>query len=231
MGCYLTEGEFLDIMRSFMLMLLRPLLEPLETGDFFLEKTPDHSKYLQEIMTFLPQSFIIHMIRDARDVVASLLSASRSWGARWAPKTAQHAATTWNNYVTGIQQAQNRIPFQQFLEVRYEELHSNPQQVLRMCANFLGLEWSSSELERVIDHNNPQTISERNPGTLIPLGGEVAHRLKRTSVDEPKGFIRRAQPGNWHKDLNFLEKYEVWRLCRTMMAKFGYSWSHPWSLS
>ena len=68
-----------------------------------MEKTPSHALCISEIKRLLPQSRIIHILRDPRDVVTSLLAVSRSWGAAWAPKRATAAAALWADHVTARQ--------------------------------------------------------------------------------------------------------------------------------
>jgi hypothetical protein len=223
MGCYLTEEEFLKILQSFMFTLLQPIVKHLNSGEFFVEKTPDHTKYVREIIMFLPQCRIINVVRDARDVVASLLAASKSWGRSWAPSTVDQAAQKWVDTIVAVRDAKKYVPLNQFFEVRYEDLYETPQKILTMCCDFLGLDWDEKAVSQAIEANNPKTVTFSNPGTPIPLGGEIARR-SGSIVVEPKGFIRRACPGNWRSDLSLLEKYRVWRICRKIMAEVGYSW-------
>src|SRR5262245_59414354 len=58
-----------------------------------LEKHPGNSLYVEHINKLVPNTKFIHLIRDGRDVVVSLLAASQSWGKLWAPKDMQSAAS------------------------------------------------------------------------------------------------------------------------------------------
>lgn len=224
MGCYFTKDEFYMLVKSYMLALLKPMLNSLEADEFFLEKTPDHALFLQEIMRFLPRCKIIHMLRDARDVVASFLAASKTWGVHWAPQSAREAAMTWIKFIQAVRSAETDIPQQQFFEVRYEELCRQPTNILKKCSEFLNLEWNDADIIRAIEINNPENPDFFGAGTPIPIGGEAKRQYGVSIVNEPEGFIRKARPGNWRKDLHLVEKYQVWRICRKVMAKEGYSW-------
>jgi hypothetical protein len=48
--------------------------------EFWVEKTPDHLNRISLLKRIVPKAFFIHIIRDGRDVVASLYKASRQWG-------------------------------------------------------------------------------------------------------------------------------------------------------
>src|SRR5207249_10186807 len=106
------------------LQLLEPMLGNLQSGELFLEKTPGHVLFVPEIRALLPEARFVHVLRDARDTVASLLGASRSWGGGWAPRQANQAAGTWVNHVQAARQAQRILSASQFFEVRYEALHT-----------------------------------------------------------------------------------------------------------
>ena len=95
LACYFTEEDFCRIQKSFLITLLQPMVGSLQAGALFVDKTPAHDRYIPEIVEFFPKVRIIHILRDPRDVVASMLAASRSWGAYWAPNTARRAATCW----------------------------------------------------------------------------------------------------------------------------------------
>ncbi len=229
LGCYFTEEEFHTVLRSFINDLICPIRASLNPDEFFVEKTPDHAFYLPEIIRFFPRCKIIHMLRDARDVVASLLAASKSWGTSWAPKNAREAAIVWTKFIHAVRMTEAQIPQQQLFEVRYEELCKQPHMILTDCAEFLGLTWNESDISSAVETNNPKHPSFSGSGTPIPIGGEAKRRHGLNAVNEPQGFIRNANPGGWRQDLTLIEKYQVWRICRKIMAREGYIW--PFFLS
>src|SRR5205823_957842 len=65
-----------------------------------LEKTPAHTLHVPLIRRVVPQARFIHVIRDPRTVVSSLLDAAgRSWGSNWAPRDPYGAALLWQQHV------------------------------------------------------------------------------------------------------------------------------------
>jgi hypothetical protein len=222
LACYFTEEEFLRILRPYMLALLRPMVGPLGPGELFLEKTPEHALFLREISELLPRARVIHMLRDPRDVVSSMLAGDQ-WLSSWAPKSASAAAGMWLEYVRAVRNTFSKLPPNQFHEVRYESLSRSPEEVLRGCVDFLGLEWSAAEIAKAVDANLASKARRSGGGTPIPLFGEAAKR-SGSIVVEPKGFIRKAQPGAWRKDLSLYEKFRVWRVAHELMEEVGYQW-------
>jgi len=227
LACYFTDAEFRELLRDYVLRLLAPMVGNLQPGELFLEKTPSHVLYVAEIHALLPRARFIHVLRDARDTVASLLSASRSWGRAWAPRRAGSAAATWVSHVEAGRQAQRLLQAPQFFEVRYEALHTDGLDVLRQLAAWLGLRWTDGELRAALERNSPDA-ARAGQGTPIPLGGEFATSAGPV-VREPEGFVRQARAGTWRRDLSFAEKLAVWRVAHATMAEVGYPWTAPWS--
>src|SRR5438477_3537034 len=227
LGCYFQDRDFRRLLKGYLLQLLEPMVGSLAPGELFLEKTPGHVLFVPEIRALLPQARFVHVLRDARDTVASLLGVSRSWGRAWAPRQARHAAATWVSHVEAARQAQRTLPPHQFYEVRYEALHADGARVMRAVVDWLELTWTDAEISAAFEHNNP-AAARAGQGTPIPLGGEFANTVGPV-VKEPAGFVRQARTGNWRDDLSMLDKLGVWHVARATMAEVGYRWSVPWS--
>jgi hypothetical protein len=223
LSCYFENEAFLAALKEYMCRLLYPMIGSLKPGELFLDKTPSNTLYLAEISELLPESRFIHLVRDPRDVVASLLDASRTWGAGWAPGKSRAAVKIWVNAVKSANQATHNISPDQFLEVRYERLLASTEDTLLEIAEFLDLEWDRASIKTIVD-NNKAEIVKAGGGTPIPLYGEVAKHLGAI-VRDPPGFIQNAGHGAWKKKLSLWEKYTVWRKAKTLMRQMGYTWS------
>ncbi len=224
LSCYFDEAEFMPILHDYMMQLLKPMIGDLKPGEIFLEKTPSHALYLTEIKALLPDARIIHVLRDARDVVASLLAASQSWGEGWAPNVPDKAASMWTRHVKAVRKSAKNFSAREFHEIKYENLSAAPEQSLRQVAEFLNLKWDAQEIANAVNTNCADAVKKSaSSGTVIPLHGEAAKRTGEI-VKEPGGFIRRAQPGGWKADLSLNAKLRVWRVARKTMREVGYSW-------
>lgn len=208
-GCYVTEDEFLTILRSYMLDLLRPMLRSVSRGELFLEKSPGHALYIPEIRHLLPDARFIHIVRDPRDVVSSLLSVSRSWGRKWAPSDVRSASKTWVKHVRAVREASVDMAPSQFIEVSYEQLYEQPTAVLRQLLQFLRLGWSDEEIEAAVLANSAEA-ARKGGGTAIPVAGALV--TATGLVEEPADFVRRGQPGGWRQDLSWWQRRVVRKL-------------------
>jgi LPS sulfotransferase NodH len=218
---YFREEEFRAILKNYLAALLKPIVDGLEPEELFLEKTPSHALYIPEIKELLPDSRFIHLMRDCRDVVASLMTASRSWGMSWAPGSAKVAAAMWVQHVEAVKAAAKELSSEEFHEIRYEDLWNSPLDALKGLAKFLGLSWSDDAINLAIDSNKAEVME--TGGTPIPVYGEVRARTGQVAK-LPRGFIGKARPEAWKSDLSMYEKYKVWRSTRKLMNEAGYSW-------
>lgn len=102
------------------------------------EKTPQHTLHIDTLRQLYPDCKIIHLVRDPRDVVASLLR--MPWGAR----SASANARLWRNYVRA---AEGHRHEENFLRVYYEKLVQEPETELHRICDLLGEPFSTQMLE------------------------------------------------------------------------------------
>jgi len=223
LSCYFQEHEFLAILKNYMCQLLRPMTGSLEPGELFVDKNPMNTLYLPEISELLPESRFIHLVRDPRDVVASLLAASHTWGSGWAPRKSRTAISSWVKHIRAANEGAKNIPPRLFLEVRYEKLLASPENTLHDVGEFLGLEWDREAIKQTVENNKAETI-KAGGGTPIPLYGEVAKRVGGV-VRDPTAFIQNAKEGAWRTNLGLWDKLVVWYVARKPMRQMGYFWS------
>ncbi len=221
---YFSKAEFESVLDAFLASLLKPLVEPLAPGELFLEKTPSNAVYLGEITKRLPASRFIHMLRDPRDVVASLLEASRAGKAPWAPTNVRDAVRMWRRYLRRVNEVKPSLPDWQFLEVRYEELHADPHRVLADCARFLGLQWSDEDIRSAIAANESSKARASNESFPVQADRAQPQANRGATFRPPSGFVRNAKVGSWNRDLGVFEKVWMWLRLRKDMSANGYRW-------
>lgn len=208
---YFTAEQFHGRLLDWWNQTFRQLVEQKPTARVLLEKTPEHAKFVPEILQLLPHARFIHMVRDSRSVVASLLAASRSeWGRHWAPRTARHAAIVWWDHVRQAREAGASLGNDRYLEVFYEDLRRDPAASLRRVFAFLGVEASDQQVSQVVS-------AERFDGPNADANGLGA-------AAEPTGFVRKGEIDGWRRELTLPQKLTVWRFTRRQMKALGYTW-------
>lgn len=208
LGWYLEEDELLRELRRIWVVLMAPLVEHAESPQVLLEKTPNHVRFAQEVHSLLPEARFLHVIRDGRAVVASLLAASKSWGRAWAPSSVDDAIRMWSRDVRAGLEARELVGDAQYLEIRYEDVHAQPLESLRRIARFAGLDPKDEALGEAVHLHDAATIRSGK--------GHAAW------AGEPEGFLRKANPDAWREDLGFWTRRRVRRRAGTLLDALGY---------
>ncbi|HEY3831913.1 MAG TPA: sulfotransferase [Acidimicrobiia bacterium] len=223
LGAVLTEAEFHTEIGHFVNDVLRAIAALKPGATIVVEKTPSHSLHVDLIARHVPQARFVHIVRDGRDVAASLVAASQGWGKAWgAPSSVGAAARTWRNYVVAAREAQALGPYH---EVRYEVLRAGGHEAaaaLEAVFGFCGVAPGGSEAaERLDRFALGASTSERG----IVIGGEAA--AHESAAREPEGFVRRGRVGGW-QDWNVAERVEFDVAAGPLLAELGYTQGSEW---
>jgi hypothetical protein len=102
----------------------------------FVDSTPAYTSIAADLMVFFPNAKFIHIIRDGKDVVNSML---KSGFAEAFATDFKHACEFWVFYVQKGLEAKQAFP-QRVHEIRNENLVSDPEKEFAKAYEFLGLE-------------------------------------------------------------------------------------------
>ncbi len=102
------------------------------------EKTPQHALEARTLLDWYPEARLLHLVRDPRDVVASLKRMPWGAGSRLGD------ARTWRDCVEGAEACAHDP---RFLRLRYEELIAAPEQELKRICGALGVGFETAMLD------------------------------------------------------------------------------------
>lgn len=184
------------------------------TGKFLLIKEPHGSLGADVLLSTLPRSKLLFLLRDGRDVVDSELDAASAgaWGSsqlegyeasdldrRGYIRDRAHA---WRWKTAIVDQAYRAHPPHLRRLARYEDLREQPQKVLSEVAEWIGLDIGA---DRIRDR---------------------AHRLSFENLPpEQRGsgkFARAATPGLWRQNLSLEEQRLLTDIIGDELRKHGY---------
>ena len=169
---------------SYFLNGVRGQNEALRVG----EKTPNNALVFPHLNRLFPESPIIHIIRDGRDVVSSLLQ--KNWegedGNIVAINTDPGAAAGYWDWIvrTGRKAAERPSVRDQYLEIRYEELVSNPETVMRRIIAHVGEPWDDC-ITRFHEFDDPIY-----PSVQRPISDKSVGNWERSIDDETKRIFK-----------------------------------------
>lgn len=109
---------------------------PSGDGIWLGDKSPNYTTHLDQIKGGLPDAKIIHIVRDVRDAA---LSARKIWG-----KNMYRYAQQWADGMRVLHKDFELIRHEDRLELRYEDLLSEPLENVARITEFLGLEFYES---------------------------------------------------------------------------------------
>jgi 2-polyprenyl-3-methyl-5-hydroxy-6-metoxy-1,4-benzoquinol methylase len=140
-----------------------------------LEKTPNHVFYFNRINEFLPNCRIICMVRDPRDVVASLIRRGHTF---------EESVESVKLYQRQIDELRRKCA--NHLVVRLEDLTDNPNTTVSNVLDFAGMRKSSEIVDEMLHyHCRPKTfytdkieLPENNVGGNVP-------RMRDYQINQP----------------------------------------------
>jgi hypothetical protein len=107
----------------------------------YADKTPQHVLQIDLLARSFPGSRFVHLVRDGRDVVPSLLEG------RHGPTRFPGAVEYWRSRVLAGRRAGERLGPSRYHEIRYEELVADPEAKLAQMCAFLDLRYTPEMLE------------------------------------------------------------------------------------
>lgn len=144
------------------------------SADRLVERTPEHVGYMQTIARLFPRTRFVHVIRDGRAVVRSLLAQP------WGPVSPAEAAREWRTAVeAGRRQAGDLAHYR---EVRYERLRGDTEAELRALFAWLGLEDSDTALAAPLVEAG--IVANTGPRSGRPALGVRARRQVRSEAGD-----------------------------------------------
>jgi hypothetical protein len=173
-----------------------------------LEKTASHIWSTRVMRRLHPDAWFLHVVRDPRAVVASILAYSnQSWAGGEKPDVPM-AAKLWRNAVTiGHVELAQLGPRR--IELRYEDMTDDPEGTLRRLLAALDLEPIAYD------------AAQFSIDALRQGNGDAPTRDPRWENRE--NFFRRGTVDGWRQDLSPQDVAIIEAICGDLMAELGYT--------
>jgi hypothetical protein len=186
------KEAWLGSIRRFVLEGAAARFPQLSWEDYLAIKEPNGSIGAPLLTEALPESRVILLVRDPRDVVASSLAAQRkgSWGTKWsggeplADRDPDEFVRQRSHLcLQSLEKAREAYEAHEGpkLTVKYEELRHNTIEVMRIIYSGLDIHVDEEQLKQVVQRHAWENIPEERKG-----------------LDKPR---RKAKPGGWKEDL------------------------------
>jgi hypothetical protein len=175
----------------------------------WVDGTPEYSLHIYALRKLFPEAVFIHVLRDVRDVVRSMLNLHRLAGAQLVG-TEEEAYGYWLRTVKACAQAERAYGSNVVRRLAYNALIDHPESAIRSILDFVGESFDAQCLEplscQINSSDVPPDFVAEDPATdrgvveeAINLYLELRHapqvtELASVAADEmAAGFARRVQ--------------------------------------
>jgi Sulfotransferase domain len=211
-----TRKGWVTAIRNFVLDCAGYASPHLGTGDYLVVKEPNGSMGAPLLMEALPESRMILLIRDPRDIVSSQLDGARRGGWMYERKESdvwkrkalpdndpdtfvRNRSKKYLQHAGNAKKAYDAHRGPKVL-VRYENLRTNTVETMKQIHSALSIPVHEGELARVVEKHSWENLSEEEKG-------------------EGK-FYRKATPGGWRKDLTPEQAKIVEKVTAPLLEEF-----------
>jgi hypothetical protein len=163
------------------------------------DKTPGYVMHMGLIARLFPESRFVHVVRDGRDVALSYLRTD------FGPENLSEGALYWKRRVCRGRATGEALGPDRYMEMRYEDLVQDPEQVLRGVSTFIGIEFD----ERMLRFHESGDI----------VRSETAHPSAHTNLSRPIG----ARVNDWRSQFSTEEAAVFDVLAGSTLEQFGYA--------
>ena len=207
-----TRDGWISAIRNFVLTGARHTFPFLGPENYLVVKEPGGGVGAPFLMEALPESRMILLVRDPRDVVASSLDATRKdswqkWGSSGGRSLSDErpeavARRSAKKYLRNMENARRAYDAHTGPKsvVLYEDLRADTFESMQRLYSALGIEADPDELSRAVERHAWESIPEDMKGQ-----GK---------------FYRKASPGGWHEDLTAKQVKIVEEITAPVMGEF-----------
>jgi hypothetical protein len=165
------------------------------------DKTPRYVLDIPLLARLWPEARFVHLVRDGRNVALSYADVP------FGPKTVAKAARLWAKRVGAGVQAGADLG-DRYIEVRYEDVVTDPEAQARILCSFLGLEYDHQMLE----------YTTRSKGQVLPRASKYNPHVTEAPI---------AHTRSWETDMPDGQVAVFEAIAGDLLALFDYPVRHP----
>lgn len=161
----------------------------------FLAKDPGNALRMDFIDEIFPDAIFIHIVRDARAVVESVVKVRRNhngvfWGSQspgWRDlielPLVEASALQWKRLVEVVLDSAKKLPEDRYMQLRYEDFAADPAQTLRAIGEKCSLKWDEALLKEITGDIRSQNFKWRENlkpdeiETVNAIAGDLLERF------------------------------------------------------
>ncbi|MEG4320379.1 MULTISPECIES: sulfotransferase [unclassified Microcoleus] len=155
-----------------------------QNKSIWLEKTPEHIYFIEDIQRLLPDAKFIHILRNSVDTIASLHDATRTshdlWGPGW---DFNHCITRWKEAILISHKYANNS---HHILVKYEDILENKVKKLEELCHFMGIDYDGKMLVNYQEQ-------AANLSLNLPWHQGIERDVKSNNVHKYQRILKKAE--------------------------------------
>lgn len=153
------------------------------------DKSPLHTYYINWIDKIFPRIKYIHLIRDGRAVVNSMLNRN------YLNNTITKACKRWNKSINIVNKFKKKKNKDDFFELKYEDLVLKPEKIIKKVCSFIDVNFENQMIR--------SSVSIENYGdTILPHHSNLKKPINKKSIDRWKWELSKKQKNIIYKKLS-----------------------------
>ena len=177
------------------------------------DKTPFYVRRMSLIQDIVPEARFVHIVRDGRAVT---LSIKDLW---FGPDSIDEAAEFWTARIgEGREQAPQLA---HYMEVRYEDIVTDPEPHLRRICDFLDLPWTDRVLN-YHEHVDERIALEIPPEEIAPDGRVVSTAERQKIMERVSRPPDPSRIARWREDMPADDRRRFEAIAGPLLAELGY---------
>lgn len=143
----LSTEELIKIFQPFIERITASIVKS-QNKKTFVEDNTYNMLFAKELFQIMPNSKLIHVIRDPRDVIASLKNQ------RWTPTQLYQLVDWYNEVIKQWEFQREKLDKDRYIEIHFEDLISAPERVLHQICQFIDITLDPAMLEVDLSRHN-----------------------------------------------------------------------------
>jgi hypothetical protein len=115
---------------------------------YYLEKNTWNILIYDRLLDLMPDSKLIHMYRDPRDVISSFMKQ------KWMPSDLEKSIIIYKDIMMKWNEIKSNIPVSAFIEVSLEKLVHSPEKEIKRICEFWNVKWDDSLMKTDLSKSN-----------------------------------------------------------------------------
>jgi hypothetical protein len=116
--------------------------------NFFVEDNTWNILFAKELFELMPESKLVHLVRDPRDVIASFMSQ------RWCPNDFNEALKMYKSIINRWFTVEDSLPKDFYKVIKLEELVVNSEEIIKEMCYFSGIPFNAELLNIELNKSN-----------------------------------------------------------------------------